>query len=127
MSTDINEMEAWRLKQIIASAIALADSGRYHDFADIDYALRFEHGWIQARAHVDEPGIRTMLNRRCADARDTALDAAIAAATQPPTMDAETKAQRRFLSLLTLRHVLGIRPRAEEKTALNAPAGTLPS
>ena len=66
--TDINEIEAWTLQRVISSAVALADSGRYHDFTDIDYELRFERGWLQARALIDEREMRMLLNRRCADA-----------------------------------------------------------
>ena len=77
MATDNNEIEAWTLQRVISSAMALADSGRYHDFTDIDYALRFERGWPQARALIDEPAMRMALNRRCADARERSLALAV--------------------------------------------------
>ncbi|WP_087670213.1 hypothetical protein [Caballeronia humi] len=70
MPTDINEIEAWTLQRVISSAMALADTGRYHDFTDIDYELRFERGWLQARGLIDEREMRMLLNRRCADARE---------------------------------------------------------
>ncbi|WP_143328422.1 hypothetical protein [Caballeronia terrestris] len=70
MPTDINEIEAWTLQRVISSAVALAETGRYHDFTDIDYELRFERGWLQARALIDEREMRMLLNRRCADARE---------------------------------------------------------
>jgi hypothetical protein len=83
VATDNNEIEAWTLQRVISSAMALADSGRYHDFTDIDYALRFERGWPQARALIDEPAMRMALNRRCADAREASL--ALAVQPEPPS------------------------------------------
>nr|WP_284503211.1 hypothetical protein [Caballeronia sp. AZ10_KS36] len=51
-------------------ALELADSGRYENFADIAYALQFEHGMALAQALIDHPDMRRQLNARCADARE---------------------------------------------------------
>nr|WP_284506962.1 hypothetical protein [Caballeronia sp. GAFFF1] len=51
-------------------ALELADSGRYENFADIAYALQFEHGMASAQALIDHPEMRRQLNGRCADARE---------------------------------------------------------
>jgi len=91
VSTDTNQLETWALQRVITSAIALADSGRYHDFTDIDYALRFEHGWIEARALIDDGKMRALLNDRCASAQacataQVAASLAAASASEPVTV-----------------------------------------
>jgi hypothetical protein len=52
VATEFNEMEARRLKQIIASAIAFADSGTISRIS----TSRFDSSTagLKARAHVDE-------------------------------------------------------------------------
>ena len=57
----------------IAEARKLADSGAYHDYTDIEYVLRFDHGLSDVSALLDSPGIHRDLNRRCADARERQL------------------------------------------------------
>jgi hypothetical protein len=57
----------------IAEARKLADSGAYHDYTDIEYVLRFDHGLSDVSTLLDSPGIHRDLNRRCADARERRL------------------------------------------------------
>jgi hypothetical protein len=85
--SDLSELEAWKEQHLIAKAFALADSGQYHDFTDIDYALRCEYGWLQARAQLDDAAVRLMLNRRCSDALEAAaaVSTAVGAAAQAAT------------------------------------------
>lgn len=85
MPTDTNEIEAWTLQRVISTATVLADSGQYHDYTDIDYALRFEHGWIQARALIDEAAMRMRLNQRCAKAQEAR---AVTEMAEPPEPEA---------------------------------------
>jgi hypothetical protein len=82
--TDINEIETWTLQRVITTATALADSGEYHDFTDIDYALRFEHGWIQARALIDDAAMRMLLNQRCAQAWEARVSITLAEVMPEP-------------------------------------------
>jgi hypothetical protein len=65
---DLTQSE--RQHAAIAEARKLADSGAYHDYTDIEYVLRFDHGLSDVSALLDSPGIHRDLNRRCADARE---------------------------------------------------------
>jgi hypothetical protein len=91
--TDIDEIEAWTLQRVISTATALADSGQYHDFTDIDYALRFEHGWIQARALIDEAAMRMLLNQRCAKAREAGVTIGMPEPAEPQASAGATTPQ----------------------------------
>ncbi|SAK63910.1 hypothetical protein AWB75_02871 [Caballeronia catudaia] len=70
MSTGHDDLDAWKRRRTIELAFELADSGRYEDFTDVAYALQFERGMATAQALIDDPEMRRVLNRRCADARD---------------------------------------------------------
>lgn len=112
MPTDIDEIEAWTLQRVIATATALADSGQYHDFTDIDYALRFEHGWIQARALIDEAAMRRLLNQRCAKAQEAGVTIEMSEPAEPEVsagVATPQPAQRIKPSLI--RRLFGFRPR----------------
>jgi hypothetical protein len=54
----------------IAEARKLADSGAYHDYTDIEYVLRFDHGLSDVSVLLDSQAMHRDLNRRCADARE---------------------------------------------------------
>lgn len=54
----------------IAEARKLADSGAYHDYTDIEYVLRFDHGLADVSVLLDSQAMHRDLNRRCADARE---------------------------------------------------------
>lgn len=88
-----------------------------------------DHGSLLGKqcAHDNEPGVRTMLNRRCANLRDSVMKASIGSTIEPLATDVDSKVQRRLLLLPTLRHLLGIYLREHDKSARDAPAGTLPS
>ncbi|MDR5856272.1 hypothetical protein P9239_21585 [Caballeronia sp. LZ062] len=73
MSTAHDDLDAWKRQRTVALALELADSGRYENFADIAYALQFEHGIATAQALIDHPEMRRQLNERCADAREALL------------------------------------------------------
>jgi hypothetical protein len=75
--------EEWNKQRILSAAFALADSGKYPDFAEIEYALRFERGWMQAGAMFEEHALRATLNARCADARDTEASTPASAEVAP--------------------------------------------
>ncbi|SAK78167.1 hypothetical protein AWB80_04725 [Caballeronia pedi] len=70
MSTGHDDLDAWKRQRTLELAFELADSGRYEDFTDIAYALQFERGLATAQALIDDPDMRRVLNRRCADARE---------------------------------------------------------
>ncbi|WP_248324463.1 MULTISPECIES: hypothetical protein [unclassified Caballeronia] len=70
MSTGHDDLAAWNRQRTVTLALELADSGRYENFADIAYALQFEHGMASAQALIDHPDMRRQLNARCADARE---------------------------------------------------------
>lgn len=57
-------------KAIIDEACRLAETGRYADYTDIEYVLRFGYGLSDARVLLDRQPVRGMINRRCADAQD---------------------------------------------------------
>jgi hypothetical protein len=59
-----------RLHAAIAEARKLADSGAYHDYTDIEYVLRFDHGLSDVSVLLDSQVMHRDLNRRCADARE---------------------------------------------------------
>ncbi|HEV3423702.1 MAG TPA: hypothetical protein VG105_07955 [Paraburkholderia sp.] len=59
-----------RLHAAIAEARKLADSGAYHDYTDIEYVLRFDHGLSDVSVLLDSQAMHRDLNRRCADARE---------------------------------------------------------
>jgi hypothetical protein len=59
-----------RLEAVIAEASRLADTGEYHDYTDIEYALGFDQALWDARALLNSQQLRLELNRRCADARE---------------------------------------------------------
>jgi hypothetical protein len=59
-----------RLEAVIAEAGRLADTGEYHDYTDIEYALSFDQALWDARALLNSQQLRLELNRRCADARE---------------------------------------------------------
>ena len=73
MSTGHDDLAAWNRQRTVALALELADSGRYENFADIAYALQFEHGMALAQALIDHPEMRRQLNARCADAHEALL------------------------------------------------------
>lgn len=70
MSTGHDDLEAWKRQRTVELAFELADSGRYENFADVAYALQFERGMATARALIDDPEMRRLLNERCGDARE---------------------------------------------------------
>lgn len=70
MSNGHDDLEAWKRRRTLELAFELADSGRFDDFTDVAYALQFERGMATAQALIDDPEMRRVLNRRCADARD---------------------------------------------------------
>ncbi|AQH04707.1 hypothetical protein A9R05_38135 (plasmid) [Burkholderia sp. KK1] len=70
MNTGHDDLDAWKRRRTVELAFELADSGRFDDFTDIAYALQFERGMATAQALIDDPEMRRVLNRRCADARD---------------------------------------------------------
>ncbi|BAO92351.1 hypothetical protein [Caballeronia cordobensis] len=70
MNTGHDDLDAWKRRRTVELAFELADSGRFDDFTDIAYALQFERGMATAQALIDDPEMRRVLNRRCADARE---------------------------------------------------------
>ena len=61
-----------RQKLALAEAYMLADTGRYYDYTDIEYVLRFGYGLSDVGALFDQQITRLSINRRCADARGRA-------------------------------------------------------
>jgi hypothetical protein len=57
-------------KFVVAEALLLADTGRYHDYTDIEFVLRFGYGLSDVRALLDSKNIRPAINRRCANAKE---------------------------------------------------------
>ncbi|KXU86001.1 hypothetical protein CR51_38585 [Caballeronia megalochromosomata] len=84
MSTGHDDLDAWKRQRTLELAFELADSGRYEDFTDIAYALQFERGMATAQALIDDPKMRRVLNRRCADAREK-----LAPLPEPEAIEAE--------------------------------------
>jgi hypothetical protein len=70
VSNGQDDLEAWKRRRTLELALELADSGRFDDFTDVAYALQFERGMATAQALIDDPEMRRVLNRRCADARE---------------------------------------------------------
>ncbi|CAH2806260.1 MAG: FIG00456722: hypothetical protein [uncultured Paraburkholderia sp.] len=63
-------MNGERQYAAFAETQKLADSGAYHDYMDIEYVLRFDHGLTDVSALLDSQPMHRDLNRRCADARE---------------------------------------------------------
>lgn len=68
-SSVLGGLDSWKLSRLESLAYELADTGRFHDFSDIHFALQYEQGWSQARTLLDESSMRRRLNRRCASAQ----------------------------------------------------------
>lgn len=63
-------MDGERQQAAFAEAQKLADSGAYHDYTDIEYALRFAYGLTDVSSLLDSQQMHRELNHRCADARE---------------------------------------------------------
>ncbi|AXF06253.1 hypothetical protein [Paraburkholderia hospita] len=106
MAAENDDLESWRRHRVVALAIELAESGHYHDFADIDFALRFEQGWTHACAELDTYETRRKLNRLCAVTRDAkaALHAASLTAPTGYVVEGGVNTRRNPASLLRNQH-----------------------
>ncbi|MFM0068784.1 hypothetical protein PQR07_36815 [Paraburkholderia aspalathi] len=67
--TDVMNSEWGQEPATIAEAYRLADTGRYHDYTDIEHVLRFGYGLPDVRALLERPFTRQAINWRCAAAR----------------------------------------------------------
>jgi len=124
VSTGHDDLAAWKRQRTVTRALELADSGRYENFADIAYALQFEHGMAMVQALIDHPEMRRQLNERCADAREALVPQA-PEVSQVAEMPESLPAQPAAPSLL--RRAAGALRRAGARTAEPVAAGDLNS
>ena len=59
-----------RKTYVSARAVEMAESGKYHDWEQIEFALIFNEGYLEARGWLDSRDRREWLNRLCREARD---------------------------------------------------------
>jgi hypothetical protein len=80
-----------RKAYISARAVEMAQSGKYRDWEQIEFALCFDEGFIEARGWLDSRPRRDWLNRLCREAKE-------AKPTLRSPKDKERHARRRSVS-----------------------------
>jgi hypothetical protein len=58
-----------KLEQIQARARELAQSGNFYGWPPLEFELRFEDGYSEARGWLHRPATREELDRMCQEAR----------------------------------------------------------
>ncbi|VXB00707.1 conserved hypothetical protein [Burkholderia sp. 8Y] len=127
MSTGHDDLAAWKRQRTVTLALELADSGRYENFADIAYALQFEHGMAMAQALIDHPEMRRQLNERCANAREARVPQAPEAPEVPQEAETPESAPAQPAAPSLLRRAATALRRAGAPTTEPVAAGDLNS
>jgi hypothetical protein len=64
-----------RKTYVSTRAVEMARSGKYRDWEQIEFALCFDEGFLEARGWLDNRRRRDWLYRLCLEARDTQANA----------------------------------------------------
>jgi antibiotic biosynthesis monooxygenase (ABM) superfamily enzyme len=66
----MRQTKAQRKAYVSTRAVEMARSGKYLDWQQIEFALCFDEGYLEARGWLDSRDRREWLNRLCREARD---------------------------------------------------------
>ena len=68
--TAMRQTKERRKTYLSARAVEMAGSGKYRDWEQIEFALCFDEGYLEARGWLDSRPRREWLNQLCREAQD---------------------------------------------------------